>query len=40
MAVALWREIDDAKVWYEWCLRKPCASHVHNIGGRSYTVGR
>ena len=30
---------DCFQVWYEWCITKPVPIHVHNPGGRSYTIG-
>jgi protein arginine N-methyltransferase 5 len=37
--VAMWRCAAPHKVWYEWAVTQPAASHVHNVSGRSYYVG-
>ena len=35
----MWRKCGPHKVWYEWAVSKPEATHIHNPGGRSYYVG-
>jgi hypothetical protein len=35
----VWRKCGAHKVWYEWAVSQPAASHIHNTGGRSYYVG-
>ena len=35
----LWRCGAHHKVWYEWALSAPYATHIHNPNGRSYHVG-
>eukprot|EP01028_Stygiella_incarcerata_P011317 TRINITY_DN6337_c0_g1_i1.p1 TRINITY_DN6337_c0_g1~~TRINITY_DN6337_c0_g1_i1.p1 ORF type:complete len:739 (-),score=222.35 TRINITY_DN6337_c0_g1_i1:114-2330(-) len=38
--VHFWRRMDGGKrVWYEWCVTSPTPSHVHNVNGRSYSIG-
>lgn len=37
--VHIWRCVGATKVWYEWASSAPCASHIHNVNGRSYHVG-
>lgn len=37
--VQLWRCCTPHKVWYEWSVTAPSATHIHNVGGRSYFVG-
>ncbi|EZA48205.1 hypothetical protein DMN91_012321 [Ooceraea biroi] len=39
LAVHFWRRCDSKKVWYEWCLSKPIPVPIHNLTGRSYTIG-
>lgn len=36
--VHFWRCVSERKVWYEWCLRQPNISHIHNIDGRSCSI--
>jgi len=35
----LWRRVGGGRVWYEWALAEPAVSAVHNVGGRSYSLG-
>jgi protein arginine N-methyltransferase 5 len=35
----MWRKCGAHKVWYEWAVSEPSATHIHNTGGRSYYVG-
>ena len=37
--VCMWRRVGAHKVWYEWCLRQPSVTGIHNPNGRSYFVG-
>ncbi|KAG8140980.1 hypothetical protein E2320_003594 [Naja naja] len=37
--VAFWRCSNSKKVWYEWAVVSPKCSVIHNITGRSYTIG-
>lgn len=37
--VCMWRCQGAHKIWYEWCLRRPVATAIHNPNGRSYFVG-
>ncbi|KAF6202415.1 hypothetical protein GE061_004814 [Apolygus lucorum] len=34
-----WRRRDETKVWYEWCVQRPTTTGIHNINGRSGTIG-
>lgn len=34
----MWRKATPAKVWYEYSVTAPQASHVHNVRGRSYAA--
>ncbi|KAK1867499.1 hypothetical protein I4F81_010006 [Pyropia yezoensis] len=35
----LWRRVGGGRVWYEWALAEPAVSAVHNVGGKSYSLG-
>lgn len=35
----LWRRVGGGRVWYEWALAEPAVSPVHNVSGRSYSLG-
>lgn len=35
----IWRCVGPTKVWYEWAVTSPVATHIHNVNGRSYHVG-
>jgi len=37
--VSFWRSNNRSKVWYEWAVVSPFASHIHNVSGRSYYIG-
>jgi protein arginine N-methyltransferase 5 len=37
--VHFWRCSNKHNVWYEWSLSSPAPVPVHNINGRSYTIG-
>ncbi len=37
--VHMWRCVGPQKVWYEWAVAAPSATHIHNVSGRSYHVG-
>jgi protein arginine N-methyltransferase 5 len=37
--LSMWRCCTPHKVWYEWAVTQPAASHIHNVSGRSYYVG-
>lgn len=39
LEVHVWRESDGRRVWYEWCVAGRHATPVHNVGGRSYSIG-
>ena len=34
----MWRKATRAKVWYEYCVLGPAATHIHNLRGRSYAA--
>lgn len=38
LQVNFWRLSDKTKVWYEWCIAKPCQSVIHNINGAMYSM--
>lgn len=38
ITVHFWRCVASHKVWYEWCLSTPVATHVHNIDGRGHPI--
>jgi protein arginine N-methyltransferase 5 len=39
VTIYFWRKADKRKVWYEWCVKGPEASTIHNINARSYFIG-
>lgn len=39
VSVEFWRVVSGKGVWYEWCITSPILSQVHNLDGRSYTIG-
>ncbi|XP_066592801.1 protein arginine N-methyltransferase 5 [Prorops nasuta] len=39
IVVHFWRRCTPKNVWYEWCISKPSALPIHNINGRSFTIG-
>ncbi|XP_002130195.2 protein arginine N-methyltransferase 5 [Ciona intestinalis] len=39
IAITIWRQCTNSKVWYEWVVSEPCNSAILNPGGRSYTIG-
>ncbi|XP_028967936.1 protein arginine N-methyltransferase 5-like [Galendromus occidentalis] len=39
ISVTFWRKVCSAKVWYQWMVSEPQASIVHNVGGRSSSIG-
>ena len=36
--VAFWRQHSNEFVWYEWALREPSISRIHNVGGTVYQM--
>ncbi|XP_071958231.1 protein arginine N-methyltransferase 5-like [Antedon mediterranea] len=39
LQVHFWRNVTTRNVWYEWCVTNPVITPIHNINGRSYTIG-
>ncbi|XP_038070287.1 protein arginine N-methyltransferase 5-like [Patiria miniata] len=39
LVVHFWRNSTPRNVWYEWCVSEPVTMPIHNINGRSYTIG-
>lgn len=39
LVVHFWRLSDKKNVWYEWTISSPVALGIHNMNGRSYTIG-
>ena len=39
IVVHFWRRCNSKQVWYEWCISKPVPGFIHNLNGRSYTIG-
>lgn len=37
--VHFWRINNGKNVWYEWCTSAPHLTSIHNVKGRSYTIG-
>lgn len=33
------RNVDSRQVWYEWTVLKPIISKIHNLNGKSYSIG-
>ena len=40
MQVHFWRINNGKIVWYEWCTSAPHVIPIHNVKGRSYTIGQ
>ncbi|XP_050527464.1 protein arginine N-methyltransferase 5-like [Daktulosphaira vitifoliae] len=38
LQVNFWRFSDKHKVWYEWCISKPCQTVIHNVNGTTYSM--
>lgn len=39
LVVHFWRLSDKKNVWYEWAVSSPVSLGIHNVNGRSYTIG-
>ncbi|XP_043285900.1 protein arginine N-methyltransferase 5 isoform X2 [Venturia canescens] len=39
LVLHFWRRCNPKKVWYEWCVSQPVPGVIHNLNGRSYTIG-
>ena len=38
ISLRMWRKATRTKVWYEYCVLGPAATHIHNVRGRSYAA--
>ena len=39
LTLAVWRCVDERKVWYEWCLLDPIQTSIQNMNGSNYWIG-
>eukprot|EP01012_Entosiphon_sulcatum_P039880 TRINITY_DN5327_c0_g1_i1.p1 TRINITY_DN5327_c0_g1~~TRINITY_DN5327_c0_g1_i1.p1 ORF type:complete len:616 (+),score=76.75 TRINITY_DN5327_c0_g1_i1:249-1850(+) len=39
ISVHLWRKVGSGKVWYEWAVEASVPSPIHNVNGRSHSMG-
>ena len=39
ITLAVWRCVDERKVWYEWCLLSPIQTPIQNTSGSNYWIG-
>ncbi|XP_065829038.1 protein arginine N-methyltransferase 5-like [Oscarella lobularis] len=39
LEVHFWRRRTRTKVWYEWAIVRPRTTPIHNVGGRSHSIG-
>lgn len=39
LTVNFWRLINNRQIWYEWSLSSPISTPIHNVNGRTYSIG-